>query len=115
MSGIVRTPTPHSYSAAVAAGDFVFLGLHRGFGETFDAQLDGALAGARDTLAGHDVPLTALVTVHVWLARIADLPAMEHGFTRHFPEGEFPARMTSTTEFVDDDCLVMIEGVAYRG
>lgn len=115
MSGIVRTTTPHSYSAAVRAGGFVFLGLHRGFGETFDAQLDGTLGAIRDTLGGHGLPLASLVSVHVWLRRIADLPAMEQGFTRHFASGEFPARMTATTEFVDDDCLVMIDGVAYCG
>ncbi|MCV2393012.1 RidA family protein [Actinotalea sp. M2MS4P-6] len=113
MTSIVRTTTPYSYSAAVRAADYVFLGLHRGFGDTFDEQLDGALGGVRETLAGHDVPLEALVSVHVWLRDIDDLPAMEHGFTRHFHEGEFPARMTSTTAFIDDDCMVMIDGVAY--
>ena len=40
---------------------------------------------------------------------------MEKAFFDHFPEGGFPARMTSTTEFIDDDCLVMVEGIAYRG
>lgn len=115
MTGIVRTPTPHSYSSAVAAGGFVFLGLHRGFGETFGEQLDGALGAVRDTLGEHGLDLTSLVKVHVWLRDIADLPAMEHGFVQHFPAGGFPARMTATTAFVDDDCLVMVEGTAYRG
>jgi len=32
-----------------------------------------------------------------------------------YPSGEFPARMTSTTEFIDEDCLVMIEGIAIKG
>jgi 2-iminobutanoate/2-iminopropanoate deaminase len=115
VTGIVRTPTPHSYSSAVAAGGFVFLGLHRGFGEGFADQLDGALGAVAGTLAEHGLDLTSLVKVHVWLRDIADLPAMEHGFVRHFPAGEFPARMTATTEFVDADCLVMIEGTAHRG
>jgi 2-iminobutanoate/2-iminopropanoate deaminase len=30
------------------------------------------------------------------------------------PDGEFPARMTATTEFIDGDCLLMIEGIACR-
>jgi 2-iminobutanoate/2-iminopropanoate deaminase len=59
MANIERIPTPYSYSQAVAAGDFVFLGLHRG---------------------GDD----------------------------------FPARITSTTDFIDSDCLLMIDGIAYR-
>lgn len=97
MPDVLRIPTPHSYSAAVAAGDLVFLGLHRGFGETFEEQL-------------HD-----LVKVQVWLADVADLPAMEHAFVEHFPADGFPARMTATTQFWDADCRVMVEGVAYRG
>jgi 2-iminobutanoate/2-iminopropanoate deaminase len=115
MTPITRTPTPFSYSSAVAAGEFVFLGLHRGFGDDFTAQLDGALEGAAATLAEHGLPLTSLVKVNVWLRDIADLPTMEHRFEHHFPTREFPARMTATTAFVDDDCLVMVEGIAYRG
>ena len=41
MANIKRISTPYSYSAAVAAGDFVFLGLHRGFGDSFSEQLNG--------------------------------------------------------------------------
>lgn len=115
MTDIVRTSTPYSYSSAVAAGDFVFVGLHRGFGEDFTSQLDGALEGVAATLGAHGLPLTSLVKVHVWLREISDLPTMEHRFEHHFPAGEFPARMTSTTSFFDEDCLVMVEGIAYRG
>lgn len=115
MTGIVHTPTPFSYSSSVAAGDFVFLALHRGFADDFTGQLDGALEGIEATLAQHGLPLTSLVKVHVWLRDITDLPTMEHRFEHHFPAGIFPARMTATTQFVDQDCLVMVEGVAYRG
>ncbi|HCX84092.1 MAG TPA: RidA family protein [Micrococcales bacterium] len=115
MTDITRTATPFSYSAAVAAGDLVFLGLHRGFGDDLVAQLDGAIEGVTATLSGYGVPLTSLVKVNVWLRDIADLPAMEHRFERYFPGGEYPARMTATTQFFDADCLVMVEGIAYRG
>ncbi len=40
---------------------------------------------------------------------------MEQGFAGHFPDEAYPARMTTTTEFIDADCLLMIDGVAYRG
>lgn len=115
MTAVTRTSTPYSYSSAVAAGDFVFLGLHRGFGDDFAAQLHGALVGVGQTLEGHGLHLRDLVKVHVWLKDIGDLRAMEEGFVDHFPPGGFPARMTATTEFFDEDCLVMIEGTAYRG
>ncbi len=115
MSGIKHIPTPHSYSTAVAAGDFVYLGLHRGFGETFAEQFEGVFACLKETLAEFGLGLESVVKVNVWLKHIEDLPEMEKRFRDHFAEGAFPARMTSTTEFIDADCVLMIDGVAYRG
>lgn len=115
MSAVRRIPTPHSYSSAVAAGAFVFLGLHRGSGEDFSAQLDDALRAIAETLDEFGLSLGDLLQVHVWLKYIQDLPAMEERFLDYFEEGAFPARMTSTTEFIEADCLLMIDGVAYRG
>jgi|UPI0003A596F1 hypothetical protein len=35
---------------------------------------------------------------------------------KYFEPNQFPARMTTTTtEFIDADCLLMIDGIAYRG
>jgi 2-iminobutanoate/2-iminopropanoate deaminase len=115
MSGVTRIPTPFSYSQAVIAGDFVFLGLHRGFGDDFAAQLADVFRNLESTLAQCGLTLADLVKVHVWLKHIADLPAMEKGFGVYFQQDAFPARMTATTQFIDADCLLMIEGVAYRG
>lgn len=39
---------------------------------------------------------------------------MEKGFNNFYAQGKFPARMTATTEFIDDDCLLMIDGIAYQ-
>ena len=113
MSSITRIPAPYSYSSAVAAGEYVFVGLHRGFGDTFGAQFEGVFAAMRQTLAKFDLTLSSLVKVNVWLENIKDLPEMEKRFRDHFEEAGFPARMTATTAFIDDDCLLMIEGVAY--
>ncbi len=104
--------TPHSYSSAVRAGDFIFLGLHRGGGEDFATQLRGTMAGLTETLAKLDRPLASLVQVRVHLKRIEDLAAMEKIFVPYFEAGRYPARMTTTTSFHDADCLVMIEGIA---
>ncbi len=114
MAAVIRTPTAFSYSSAVAAGEFVFLGLHRGFGADFPTQLSDALAGLGRTLQGYGLGLHDLVKVHVWLRDIQDLPVMEKAFVDHFPRDGFPARMTATTQFIDEDCMVMIEGTAYR-
>lgn len=115
MPAVSRTPTPFSYSSAVAAGDFVFLGLHRGSGTDFAEQLSSTFDHLGQTLGAHGLTLRDLVKVNVWLKDIDDLEAMEQRFCDFFPPDGFPARMTSTTEFIDADCLLMIDGVAYRG
>jgi len=113
MSEIKRISTPYSYSTAVVAGDYVFIGLHRGFGDSFSDQLESAFESLKDTLAELGLPLGNLVKVSVWLKEINDLPKMEKLFNNYFDDGEFPARMTSTTEFIDEDCLFMVDGIAY--
>lgn len=115
MSPITRISTRFSYAKAVAAGDTVYLGLHRGFGDDFSTQFKDVFDALKRTLAEIELSLGHLVKVNVWLKNIGDLPAMEEGFRDYFEEDQFPARMTSTTEFVDDDCLLMMEGIAYRG
>ena len=114
MTTLKRVATPWSYSLAVAAGDFVFLGLHRGGGDGFTAQLEDTMAHLAETLATFNLALADLVKVNVWLKHIEDLPEMEKRFFDFFAEGAFPARMTATTEFIDADCLLMIDGTAYR-
>ncbi|UCB43960.1 MAG: hypothetical protein JSV77_04790 [Dehalococcoidales bacterium] len=114
MTQLKRITTPFSHSLAVEAGDFIFLGIHRGFDDDFATQLDGAFSYLKKTLAEFDLTLTHLVRVNVRLKNIKDLPEMEKGFNKYFEKGNFPARMTTTTEFIDDDCLFMIDGIAYR-
>ncbi len=104
--------TPYSYSSAVVAGGQVYLGLHRGGGETFAEQMDDAIQGISRTLAELGLSLDHVVKVTVWLKNVKDLPEMEKAFLRYFKAGHYPARMTATTEFIDDDCLIMIEGMA---
>lgn len=112
---ITHFPTPFSYSSAVAAGDYVFLGLHRGFGDDFTAQIHDVFTHLKSTLSNCGCPLERLVKVNVYLKHIQDLPEMEKVFLEYFEQSHCPARMTSTTEFIDSDCLLMIDGIAYRG
>jgi 2-iminobutanoate/2-iminopropanoate deaminase len=114
MPALKRKNTPYSYASAVEAGDFVFLGLHRGAGDDFTTQIDNTFKYIRETLAEFGLTLADLVKVNVWLKYIKDLPEMEKRFNKYFEKDHFPARMTSTTEFIDKDCLLMIDGTAYR-
>lgn len=111
---VKHIPTPFSYSQAVAAGNFVFLGLHCGEGDDFVTQFDNTFEHLKQTLAEFDLTLADLVKVNVWLENIADLPEMEKRFFNYFEKGHCPARMTSTTEFIDEGRLIMIDGIAYR-
>lgn len=114
MTGIKRIPTPFSYSSAVAAGDFIFLGLHRGFGDDFATQLDDTFSNLKKTLAEFDLTLANLVKVNVWLKNIEDVRVYEKLFRNYFEKDKYPARMGANTKFVDEDCLLMIDGIAYR-
>jgi 2-iminobutanoate/2-iminopropanoate deaminase len=114
MTDFKRISTPWSYSLAVEAGDFVFLGLHRGFGNDFTAQFHDAFSHLKKTLKEFDLTLADLVKVDVWLKNIEDVRVYEELFSDYFEKDKYPARMGATTEFVDDDCLFMISGVAYQ-
>lgn len=114
MTELERIATQYSYSLAVAAGDFIFLGIHRGGGDDFSSQFDETFKHLEKTLSKFDLTLAHLVKVNVWLKHIQDLPEMEKRFNSYFKKNKFPARMTSTTDFIDEDCLLMIDGVAYR-
>ncbi|BBH24099.1 hypothetical protein Back11_54440 [Paenibacillus baekrokdamisoli] len=69
-----RVKTPFSYSAAVAAGDYVFIGLHRGFGESFTQQIHDTFTNLTKTLQQCDTLLDQVVKMNVYLKNIADLP-----------------------------------------
>ena len=107
--------TLHSYSQAVAAGDYVFLGLHRGFGKDFTGQFHETFTHLKETLAKFDLNLEDIVKVNVWLKNIEDVRIYKKLFEQYFEKDKFPARMGATTEFIDKDCLLMMDGVAYRG
>lgn len=114
MTVLKWVTTPWSYSQAVEAGDYVFLAMHRGFGDDFTTQFHDTFLNLKKTLAEFDLTLTDIVKVNVWLKNIEDIRVYEKLFRNHFEKDKFPARMGSTSEFIDDDCLLMIDGVAYR-
>jgi 2-iminobutanoate/2-iminopropanoate deaminase len=68
----------------------------------------------KKTLAEFGLTLADLVKVNVWLKNIEDIRLYEKLFNDYFEKGKFPARMGATTKFIDEDCLLMIDGIAYR-
>jgi 2-iminobutanoate/2-iminopropanoate deaminase len=115
MAGLKRIPTPFSYSLAVEAGDYIFLAMHRGWGNDFVTQFDDTISRLKKILLEFDLNLEHLVKINVWLKNIEDIRVYEKLFRDYFEKDNYPARMGATTQFIDDDCLVMIDGIAYRG
>ena len=113
MPNISYMKTPFSYSSVVVAGDYAFTSFHRGFGDSFEEQYNGAILGIKNSLHEINLPLSSIVKITVWLKHIQDLPTMEKLSLEHFEPNKCPARMTATTEFFDSDCLVMVEGIAF--
>jgi len=99
----------------VAAGDYVFLGIHSGAGKDFTEQFHETFKHLKATLAQFDLELADIVKVNVWLKNIDDIRIYEQLFKQYFEKDKYPARMGATTQFIDKECLLMIDGVAYRG
>ncbi len=103
-------------ASCVVAGDFIFLAHHAGGFELRDAAYQTRVVFIRmqETLASVGASLADLVKVTLYLRSLDDFDAARSVFAEFFPPEGAPARMTATTDFLDDACLVMLDGVAYR-
>ena len=103
-------------SSCVVAGDFIFLAHHAGGFDKNDIkhQMRVTFERAKETLKSVGVTLNDMVQIHLYLKNLDDFDGAIEGFYEYFDKGNFPARMTSKTEFLDSECLCMIDGVAYK-
>jgi 2-iminobutanoate/2-iminopropanoate deaminase len=110
------------YSQAIRAGDLVFtagqLGIDPATGE-FDAadvqsQADRALRNVGAILSAAGSGMDRLVKTTVYLADIADWPAVNEVYVRHVPE-PFPARSAFAVRDLPKGARVEIEAVATVG
>jgi len=60
-----------------------------------------------------DANLDDLVQINLYLKDINDFNDARDVFDKYFKNG-FPARMTTTTDFISPGCLCMLDGVAYK-
>ena len=58
--------------------------------------------------------LNDMVQIHLYLSDLLDFEGAIEIFDEYFDKDCFPARMTSTSKFLDEECLCMIDGVAYK-
>lgn len=113
---ITRLPTnvgDPTVSAAVIAGDVVYLSHHAGGFDQQDPahQARAALAAMAQTLARVGGTMADVVQVRLYLRDVSHLRAACDVFPEFFGDAA-PARMTVTTDFWDSACLVQVEGVA---
>jgi len=102
--------------ACVIARDFIFLAHHAGGATSLDitGQMRATFERTQATLNSIGASLQDLVQINLYLRDLADFDAARAVFTEFFEEDSFPARMTLTTDFLDNGRLCMIDGVAYK-
>jgi len=103
-------------ASCVVAGDFIYLAHHAGGFDKQDIgrQMRATFERAKNTLASVGATLNDMVQINLYLKNLDDFDGAREVFYEYFDKGCFPARMTSQTEFLDSDCLCMIDGVAYK-
>ncbi|SRR6056297_924401 len=80
--------------------------------ESFEEQFDQTLKNLEKKLNKIDLTLNNVLKLTVILKNIEDFKAMHQIWKKHFNEGSYPVRAVITSEFVEDDILVQVEGTA---
>lgn len=115
---IKRMPThcgDETCASCVVAGDYVFLAHHTGGHDKNDIvyQMKKSFENMAKTLESVGATLDDLVQINLYLKDINDFRAARDVFYQYFKSG-FPARMSTTTDFISLGCLCMMDGVAYK-
>lgn len=114
---ILRTPShtkDETCPACVVAGEFIFLAHHSGGHEKTDVvfQAKASFKALRKTLQSVGADLHHMVQLTLYLKHKEDFSAVRDIFREYFEEGHYPARMTVFTDFINKNCLCMIDGTA---
>jgi len=80
--------------------------------ETFEEQFDQTLRNLESALSNIELTLNNVLKLTVILRDIDDFATMHKVWKNHFNEGSYPVRAVITSEFVEDDILVQVEGSA---
>jgi 2-iminobutanoate/2-iminopropanoate deaminase len=109
-----------TFSTCVIAGNFIFTSHQAGMVDelgnklnTVEAQTEQCFKNIERVLVTAGATLDDIVKITVYLRDIKDFSKMREVYRQQFTRG-YPARMTATSDFIDDECLVMIDVIAYR-
>jgi len=104
-------------ASCVVAGDFIFLAHHGSHNSEnrndIVAQVRGTFESIKRTLSTVNATLDDIVNVTFYLKNKDDFRKGADVFREYFKNGA-PARMSIFTEFLDENCLCMIDGIAYK-
>jgi 2-iminobutanoate/2-iminopropanoate deaminase len=104
-------------SSCVIAGDYIFLAHHAGHnnGNADDivSQVRETFKNIKNTLSTVNATLDDIVDLKFYLKNKDDFRKGADVFREYFKNGA-PARMTIFTDFLDENCLCMIDGIVYK-
>ena len=105
-----------SCPSCVIAGDFIFLSHHTGGFESNDVvyQMNACFQKLQETLKSTGATLHDMVQINLYLRNIEDIKPVREVFFKYFNINGFPARTSITTDFVNKECLCMLDGIAYK-
>ena len=102
-------------SSCVLAGDFIFLAHHGGGQDVNDIvhQVRATFENMKLTLSAVNATLDDMVQLNFYIKNVEDFRKGADVFREYFKNGA-PVRTTVVTEFVGDNCLCQIDGIAYK-
>ena len=101
--------------SCVVAGDYIFLAHHGGGLDVKEIkhQARAIFESVKQTLASAGATLDDMVQIQLYLKSTEDFDGAREVFFEYFKDG-FPARMTVITEFLDDNIVCQMTGIAYK-
>ncbi|MEG0768103.1 MAG: RidA family protein [Clostridia bacterium] len=114
---MIKQIPPHcgdeACSSCVVAGEHIFLAHHGGGPAIKEVKhpMRETFASMKQTFASANATPDDIVQLPFHLKDTADFDAARAVFFAYFPDG-FSAKMTVTTDFIDDACRCQMTGIA---
>ena len=110
----IVSPPYNSYdlSTLIIYNDTVYIGHFGEAGDSAAEQLAHTLETLRSELQKINLRLDNVLKLTVMLKNIEDFNSIHEVWVKYFTKGNYPVRTIITTDFINKNCLVQIEGVA---
>ncbi len=117
----------YTFSSVVVAGNFIYTSHTGGFVdengniiEDIEGQTKRCFETLKSRLKAAGASLEDVIKINV-LLKNTDLEKRQECFKKmreiyrsYFQKGKYPARSAWFTEFLDDECLIQIDAIAYK-